>query len=179
MTPLAKSAFICVDDSRYNAYLVFMALKDDIQLSKPFPNQGVQAFLTLGRTLIELMAEPEALLKQHGISATQHNVLRILNGSAGGLPLGQIAERMVARDPDLTRLIDRMERAKLVERARDTHDRRVVLARITRKGKALCKKLDAPVTDIHARQFKGLGPKKTKQLIALLEELREHNRSEQ
>jgi len=154
-----------------------MALRDDIRLTKPFPNDGVQAFLTLGRALVELLAEPEALLKQHGISATQHNVLRILRGSPQGLPLGQIAERMVARDPDLTRLIDRMERAGLVERVRGEEDRRVVLGRITKKGTDLCRTLEGPVTSIHARQFKRLGKKKTRQLIELLEELRANNRS--
>jgi DNA-binding MarR family transcriptional regulator len=155
-----------------------MALKDDIRLGKPFPNDGVQAFLTLGRTLFELLAEPEALLKQHGISATQHNVLRILRGSPKGLPLSRIAERMVARDPDLTRLIDRMQRQGLVQRVRSDADRRVILGRITAKGLRLCDKLDAPVTEIHKRQFRKLGKTKTRQLIALLEELREHNRSQ-
>jgi DNA-binding MarR family transcriptional regulator len=154
-----------------------MALKDDIRLGKPFPNDGVQAFLTLGRTLFELLAEPEALLKEHGISATQHNVLRILRGSPRGPPLSRIAERMVARDPDLTRLIDRMQRLGLVERVRGEEDRRVILGRITKKGLRLCDKLDGPISDIHARQFKKLGKRRTRELIALLEELREHNRS--
>ncbi len=168
----ARRELICLDDSCCNDYLSGMALKDDIKLSKPFPNPGIQAFITLGRTMAELVAGPEALLRQHGISPAQFNVLRILRGSPDGLPLGQIGERMIARDPDLTRLIDRMAKAGLVERVRSDSDRRVVLGRITKAGLKLCAQLDGPASAIHDERFARFGEQKTRQLIALLEELR-------
>lgn len=97
----------------------------------------------------------DLLLKEHGLSQAQYNVLRILRGNApDGLGRNEIRDRMVARMPDVTRLLDRMEEAGLVRRERDANDRRCVPTYLTRKGRSLVDSLDVPVAE-HARKTFG------------------------
>lgn len=153
-----------------------MALAKDIKLTKPFANPGVHALLLMARTLTELFEPALALVKQAGISPVHHNVLRILRGAGpDGLPAGVIADRMIARDPDMTRLLDRMQKLGLVKRERSATDRRVVICRITRKGLAACEVLETPLNELHGGQFARFGERKTRQLIQLLEDLRKAN----
>lgn len=120
------------------------------------------AFVTLQRAAGKLMGDVAALLKPYGLSHPQYNALRILRGARGaGLHCGEIAERMIHREPDMTRLLDRLESAGLIERARGTADRRTVTATITRAGLKLLKSLDQPVLALHARQFSTLGETRT------------------
>jgi DNA-binding MarR family transcriptional regulator len=107
------------------------------------------------------------VLKVEDLSMTQYNVLRILRGAPEGLPCGTIASRMITRDPDVTRLLDRMEKRGLIVRARETRDRRMVLARITPEGRKLVDRMDEPVRKIHHKQMGHLG----KERLAALEEL--------
>src|SRR5712672_1921079 len=92
------------------------------------------AFLDLLRTTDMLSRGLISVLKTEELSATQYNVLRILRGAPEGLPCGEIASRMITRDPDITRLLDRMEKRGLISRSRESRDRRLVLARITPEG---------------------------------------------
>lgn len=80
-------------------------------------------------------------------------------------------DRLVTRDPDITRLLDRLEKLGLVTRTRDGADRRVVISRITPAGLQLLKKLDAPVNDLHRSQLAVLGPDGLQQLTQLLGEI--------
>src|ERR1700726_5117737 len=89
------------------------------------------------------------VLKAEDLSSTQYNVLRILRGAPQGLPCGEIAGRMITRDPDVTRLLDRMEKRGLISRARDSRDRRLVLARSSAEGLKLVKRLEEPVQQRH------------------------------
>ena len=89
------------------------------------------AFLELLRTTDMLSRSLVKVLKTEDVSGTQYNVLRILRGSPEGLPCGEIASRMITRDPDITRLLDRLEKRGLISRCRETKDRRMVMARIT------------------------------------------------
>jgi len=126
------------------------------------------------RVLATRILEPwEKFLKAHGdLSTSQYNVLRILRGThPGRLPSSEIGSRMVARDPDVTRLVDRLIARGLVDRTRGEADRRVVEVGITRKGLALLKTLDPHVDRMPSALVGGLGPKKLKQLSALLDEL--------
>jgi DNA-binding MarR family transcriptional regulator len=101
----------------------------------------------------------------------QYNVLRILRGShPTPLPSGEIASRMVTRDPDITRLVDRLERRGLVTRIRGRRDRRVVEVGITDKGKKLLSSLDAHVDRMPRNMLGHLGQKKLEQLAALLDQ---------
>src|ERR1700739_1362609 len=103
------------------------------------------AFLDLLRTTDILSRGPAKVLKREDLSPTQYNVLRILRGAPDGLPCGEIASRMITRDPDITRLLDRLERRELILRNRDTQDRRTVTARITPEGLKLLGRLDEAV----------------------------------
>lgn len=89
------------------------------------------AFLDLLRATDMLSRGLIAVLKLEDLSMTQYNVLRILRGAPDGLPCGEIGNRMITRDPDITRLLDRLEKRGLISRSRDTRDRRMVTARIT------------------------------------------------
>jgi DNA-binding MarR family transcriptional regulator len=140
-----------------------------------------EVFLALLRTGDSLLRQLEELLKNSGLSHTQYNVLRILRGAereAGrdsadaGLACGEIAARMITRDPDITRLLDRLEARGLVARTRQKQDRRVVQARITPAGMKLLRELDAPVETRHKEQLRGIAAGHLEMLLELLEEVR-------
>jgi DNA-binding MarR family transcriptional regulator len=130
-------------------------------------------FISLHKTADFLGQEAEQLFKPHGLTGTQYNVLRILRGAEPeGLPCSGIGERMISHDPDMTRLLDRMEKRGLIVRQRQTDDRRVIRTRITSAGLALLKNLDQPVRELHKRQFSHLPAARLKTLAELLEEVR-------
>lgn len=126
------------------------------------------AFLDLLRTTDLLSRGPAQVLKSEDLSATQYNVLRILRGAPEGLACGEIGNRMITRDPDITRLLDRLEKRGLISRERDTKDRRMVLTRITAEGLKLLARLDDPVQAAHRRQLGHLGRERLRQLAELL-----------
>ncbi|HEY1341356.1 MAG TPA: MarR family transcriptional regulator [Bryobacteraceae bacterium] len=136
------------------------------------PLEEEAAFLDLVRTS-EMLSRPLALLlKAEDLSPAQYNVLRILRGSPEGLTCGEIGSRMISRDPDITRLLDRMEKRKLVARGRDDKDRRVVLVRITPEGMGALARLDQPIRDTHRRLLGHLGADRLRTLRELLEACR-------
>src|SRR5690348_18290459 len=122
------------------------------------------AFLDLLRTCDLLSRGPAQVLKAEDLSATQYNVLRILRGAPEGLPCGEIGNRMITRDPDVTRLLDRLEKRGLVSRCRETEDRRMVLTRISPEGLKLLARLDEPVQEAHREQLGHLGRERLKAL---------------
>jgi DNA-binding MarR family transcriptional regulator len=126
------------------------------------------AFLDLLRTTDLLSRGLVRVLKTEDLSATQYNVLRILRGSPDGLLCGEIANRMITRDPDITRLLDRLEKRGLISRRRETKDRRMVMARITREGLKLLARLDEPVEEAHRKQLGHLGRERLRALSELL-----------
>jgi len=130
-------------------------------------------FLAVLKTADALGQEAEQLTKSIGLTATQYNVLRILRGAGpDGLPCRAIGERMISRDPDMTRLLDRMEKGGLITRARQKDDRRVVKTQITDAGLSLLQKLDQPMRDLHRRQFQHMAAAQLKTLVDLLDALR-------
>jgi DNA-binding MarR family transcriptional regulator len=137
--------------------------------SKPRPGCPEEAlFLDLLRTTDMLSRGLVTLLKNEDLSSNQYNVLRILRGSPEGLPCGEIASRMITRDPDITRLLDRLEKRNLISRCRETKDRRMVMARITPEGQKLLARLDEPVELAHRRQLGHLGRERLRALTELL-----------
>jgi len=130
------------------------------------------AFLDLLRTADMLTRSAIGVLKAEDLSPTQYNVLRILRGSLEGLPCGEIASRMITRDPDITRLLDRLEKRELISRCRETKDRRTVMARITPEGLKLLARLDEPVQAAHRRQLGHLGRERLRALTELLRDAR-------
>jgi len=125
------------------------------------------------RTADLLARSAEKVLRDGDVSPNQYNVLRILRGAPEGLPCNEIAHRMISRDPDITRLLDRLEKRALISRCRETKDRRTVLTRITPEGLKLLRDLDEPVTEIHKRQLGHLGREGLRSLLDLLEKARE------
>lgn len=149
-------------------------LRDEIKQTRPFSNLEQEAFLSLGRTWAILDHQMAEVLKPHGITPTQYNVLRILRGAGErGLCRSEIMERMIARVPDATRLLDRVEAAGLIERERSEEDRRFVRSRITEEGLRLLETLDEAVPALHRRQFAALGEEDLRRLIDLLGLIRE------
>ena len=126
------------------------------------------AFLELARTTDMLSRGLVRILKTEDLSPTQYNVLRILRGTPEGLPCGEIAARMITRDPDVTRLLDRLEKRSLISRCRETEDRRMVMARITPDGLKVLARLDEPVVEAHRRQMGHLGKDRLQALCELL-----------
>jgi DNA-binding MarR family transcriptional regulator len=126
------------------------------------------AFLDLLRTTDMLSRGLIRVLKTEGLSSTQYNVLRILRGAPQGLPCGEVASRMITRDPDVTRLLDRLEKRVLISRCRETKDRRTVMAGITPDGLKVLARLDESVASVHRRQLGHLGRKRLRTLTELL-----------
>src|SRR5262245_60026544 len=149
-------------------------LRKEIRQTRPFGSLEEEAFLNLQRTAAVLAAPGLQLLKSHGLSAAQYNVLRILRGAgADGLPMSEIGARLIARDPDVTRLVDRLEKTGLVGRRRDGADRRVITVRITRTGLALTGELDEPVSRFHLEQLSHMTRRDLRSLVDLLEAARD------
>jgi DNA-binding MarR family transcriptional regulator len=134
---------------------------------------AIEAFLEVLRTAGALEQRLATTLKGAGLTPAQYSVLRILRGAhPHGLPCGEIAARMLTRDPDMTRLLDRMERRELVSRCREAADRRVVLTRITEPGLAVLDQLDEPVRRMHEDQFGDWSDADLRSLMAFLEAAR-------
>jgi MarR family transcriptional regulator, organic hydroperoxide resistance regulator len=149
------------------------SLGDEIRQEKSFTSLEEETLLALMRTVDVLTRPAEALFKSHGLSPTQYNALRILRGAGkAGLPCSEIAHCMVTRDPDITRLLDRLERMHLAKRARDAGDRRVVVARITAAGLELLDKLDVPVAELNRKLLGEMGEERLRTLLALLQQAR-------
>jgi DNA-binding MarR family transcriptional regulator len=145
-----------------------------LKQTKPFPTIETEAILNLQKTTDILVREVEAVLKPYGVSGTQYNVLRILRGAEPlGMKCGEIGERMVTHDPDITRLLDRVEKRGLIARVREEKDRRVVRTRITAAGLEILARMDKPVEEGARRMLGHLGPARLIKLIELLEEARE------
>jgi DNA-binding MarR family transcriptional regulator len=142
---------------------------------RPRPQASVEEriFIMLLKAADALGQEAERLTRTAELTGTQYNVLRILRGAGPeGLPCRGIGERMITHDPDITRLLDRMEKRGLITRERQKDDRRVVKTRITTHGLALLKPLDQPMRDLHKRQFHHVAGVRLKTLYELLEEIR-------
>jgi DNA-binding MarR family transcriptional regulator len=144
----------------------------ELKQKRPFTSPEQEVLLGLQIVAARIMEPWEQFLKSHGeLTLHQYNVLRILRGShPAGLPSGEIATRMIARDPDITRLVDRLEKRELVTRLRSRQDRRVVEVTITEKGLKLLRRLDQHVDRFPRNMLGHLGVKKLEQFRGLLEQ---------
>jgi DNA-binding MarR family transcriptional regulator len=113
------------------------------------------------------------LVRKEGLSPTQYNALRILRDAGpAGLPSSAVGERMITREPDITRLLARLDEGWYITRARSEEDRRVVIARISDKGRGAIMRLDAAVESAIRAALGSLGAARIEALIASLEEIR-------
>ncbi len=149
------------------------SIQDEIKQTKPFSSLEEEAGIALARTADQIERGFAELLKQQELTGTQYNVLRILRGAgSAGLACSEIGERMVTRDPDITRLLDRIERGGLCVRGRDQKDRRVILTRITKKGMDLLRVLDRPVQELNKKLLGHMGEDQLRSLLRLLDTVR-------
>lgn len=149
-------------------------LRHEIKQTRPFSSLEQEVQLNIERTAAVLGHAFADALKPYGITPTQYNALRILRGAGkAGLCRNEVRERLIAQVPDVTRLLDRLEEMKLVERARSTTDRRLVATHITGAGNALLRELDEPIADVHKRHLGHMAPNQLKQLNDLLAVARE------
>ncbi len=132
-------------------------------------------FVAIVKAADLLSQNTESILKEAGLTGAQYNVLRILRGAEPeGLACSGIGERMISRDPDMTRLLDRMEKREWITRERQRDDRRVIKTRITESGLELLRKLDQPVQDHHKKQFGHLSAASMKSALDLLAGIQTH-----
>jgi DNA-binding MarR family transcriptional regulator len=148
-------------------------LQAELKQKIPFTNPEQEAYLSLLRTADALRSRIEGKLKEFGLTGTQYNALRILRGAGPeGLPCSEIGERMITHDPDITRLLNRLQKHGLVERSRGKQDKRVVYGRISQAGLKLLREMDAPVQKFGTEILRHVNQQKLKQLIELLEQVR-------
>jgi DNA-binding MarR family transcriptional regulator len=148
-------------------------LQAELKQKTPFTSREQEAYLSLLRTADALQTQVEAWLREFGLTGTQYNALRILRGAApDGLPCREIGERMITHDPDITRLLNRLEDRGLVERTRARHDRRVIYGKITAAGLKLLREMDGPIEKHGREMLRHVAPEQLKQLIELLELVR-------
>jgi MarR family transcriptional regulator, organic hydroperoxide resistance regulator len=148
-------------------------LQAELKQKVPFTSREQEAYLALLRTADALQSRIERKLKEFGLTGTQYNALRILRGAGpDGLPCSEIGERMITHDPDITRLLDRLERCGLVERDRGKQDRRVIYGKITSAGLKLLREMDGPIEKHGREMLRHVGQERLKRLIELLELVR-------
>jgi DNA-binding MarR family transcriptional regulator len=163
-------ALFPLDNDRYNDYRTAMSSRQ--RSARPPVLLEAQVFIALQKIADALAQQAEQLLKAHSLTGAQYNVLRILRGAEPeGLACSNISDRMISHDPDMTRLLDRMEKRALITRQRQKDDRRVVKTRITPAGLDLLKGLDEPVREVHKRQFQHLPAARLKALAELLDQV--------
>ena len=148
-------------------------LQAELKQKTPFISAEQEAYLALLRTADTLQSQVEAKLKEFGLTGTQYNALRILRGAGkDGLPCSEIGERMITRDPDITRLLDRLQKRGLALRTRGQQDRRVIYGKITPAGLKFLSEIDAPLQKYGRDILRHVSQEKLRQLIELLEQVR-------
>jgi DNA-binding MarR family transcriptional regulator len=142
-------------------------LQDELKQTRPFASPEEEVYLNIQLTAERLWWGVNETLKGAELTPTQYNVLRILRGAGqAGASCSEISERLITRDSDITRLLDRLAARSLILREREARDRRVIIARITDEGLRTLAELDKPLAQCHHRQ---LGHMSDKQLAALSE----------
>jgi MarR family transcriptional regulator, organic hydroperoxide resistance regulator len=148
-------------------------LQAELKQKLSFTSREQEAYLALLRTADALQSSMESKLKEFGLTGTQYNALRILRGAGPeGLPCSEIGERMITHDPDITRLLNRLEGRGFVERTRAKHDRRVINGKITAAGKNLLREMDGPVEQQGREMLRHVSHADLRRLIDLLEQIR-------
>jgi DNA-binding MarR family transcriptional regulator len=159
-------------------------LLQELHKSTPFESVQQELILNVLRTADHFSRSFEELLRPYNLSSPQYNVLRILRGVTStdslrgvkaepqGIPCKCISEKMITRDPDITRLLDRLEARNLITRQRDGKDRRVVYTRITEEGLRVLAELDQLVLDFHIQALAHMSEETMLQMIEQLEGIR-------
>ena len=149
-------------------------LQSEIRQSQPFGSLEEEALQALARANDQIQRHFDEFFKRYDLTGTQYNALRILRGAGEtGLPCSEIGQRMITRDPDITRLLARLEQRGLCTRVRDEKDRRVILGRIAPSGLKLLREIDQPVQDLGRRLVSQMGETRLRSLIRILDQIRD------
>src|ERR1700682_4414637 len=148
-------------------------LQHELKKKRPFESPEQEAALSVVRTSDQLQIRFARLLREHELTPSQYNILRILRGEGKPLPILEIASRTITVVPGITGLIDRLERAGFVKRLRCEKDRRVIYVALTDQGTKTLADLDKPLLALHRKLMGHLSQGEFKELIRLLEKLRE------
>jgi DNA-binding MarR family transcriptional regulator len=148
-------------------------LQHELKKKRPFDSPEQEAALSLVRTSDQLQHCFAGLFRQHDLTSSQYNILRILRGEGKPLPILEIASRTIAVVPGITGLIDRLEQAGFVRRVRCEKDRRVIFVALTDQGTKSLAALDEPLLALHRKLLRRLSPGELKELIRVLEKVRE------
>lgn len=145
-------------------------LQEELKQTKPWTSKEEELYLNLARTTEALSWKIAELLKSFELTGVQYNALRILRGAGSeqGLICSEISDRLITKDSDITRLLERLENRGLITRERSAKDRRHVIAKITGAGLEILAELDEPVVNLHRQQLGHLGESLQEQLNALL-----------
>jgi DNA-binding MarR family transcriptional regulator len=161
------------EGGRYGERGLLVTLQHEIGKALPFDSPEQEAYLNIVRTASILGEGFARLFAAHGLSESAYNALRILRGAGErGRMCQEIGGQLVSRVPDVTRLVDRLERDGFVERRRGERDRRAVYVVITGRGLGVLAALDEPVRNLHGLQLGHIGAQDLARLIALLEQAR-------
>ena len=147
-------------------------LQHELKKKQPFESPEQEAALSIVRTSDQLQIRFSRLFRDHDLTPSQYNVLRILRGEGKPLPILEIASRTITVVPGITGLIDRLEQAGFVLRLRCEKDRRVIYVSLTDQGMSALAALDEPLMDLHRRLLGNLSGTELKDLIRLLEKAR-------
>jgi DNA-binding MarR family transcriptional regulator len=150
-----------------------LKLQLELKKKRPFESLEEEVTLNIVRTSDQLQHRFARLMREHGLTPSQYNVLRILRGEGKPLPILEIASRTVTVVPGITGLIDRLEQAGFVNRLRCDRDRRVIYVGLTDAGATVLAGLDEPLIASHRRLLSHLSQAELKELIRLLAKVRE------
>ncbi len=148
-------------------------LQHELKKRRPFESPSEEATLNIVRTSDQLQIRFARLLREHDLTPSQYNVLRILRGEGKPLPILEIASRTITVVPGITGLIDRLEQAGFVNRVRCEKDRRVIYVALAEKASKALAALDEPLKALHKKLTGHLSQADLKELSHLLEKLRE------
>jgi DNA-binding MarR family transcriptional regulator len=148
-------------------------LQRELKKKRSFESQEEEAVLSILRTNDQLQIRFARLFREHGLTPSQYNILRILRGEGMPLPILEIASRTVAVVPGITGLIDRLEKAGFVNRLRCNKDRRVIYVALTDHGTKTVAALGEPLIALHHQLLDHLTGSELKDLIRLLEKVRQ------
>ena len=149
-----------------------MSLQRELKKKRPFESLEQEAMLNIARTNDQQVIRFARLFRQHDLTPSQYNILRILRGEGAPLPSLEIANRTITVVPGITGLIDRLEKSGFVVRERCQKDRRVIYVALTEKGRKTLAELDEPLQELHKKLLGHLTKTELKELIRLLEKAR-------
>src|SRR6201982_2431329 len=140
-------------------------LQHELKKKRRFDSPREEALLSIMRTSDQLQIRSARLLREHGLTPSQYNILRILRGEGKPLPILEVASRTITVVPGITGLIDRLAQAGFVNRVRCDKDRRVIHVAITDHGMTALAGLDEPLITLHRKLLRHLSQVELKELI--------------